>query len=288
MLDRANNTLSNGFELCSKEDIKVYFDTTVQSVRNFIKPGTHINVLYSPSHDDSVTSGIISYGRLLVKDLSKIGVTSELMEYRFYRGIPDKSTNIFAIARPFPYYDFFQRACIDSGLGTPIDITNCVDSLTGNPTTCTALGILDYLEDRGISFKGKHCVVVGRGPTVGKPIVQLLLDRDATVTICHSKTEELEKKTTQADILISAVGKPGLITAKYVKAGAIVMDTGVSYINGKTVGDVKRDKKLLSKTPFVTETPGGVGLLSRARILRNVSQVLLERWVEDNERQWLH
>jgi methylenetetrahydrofolate dehydrogenase (NADP+)/methenyltetrahydrofolate cyclohydrolase len=134
---------------------------------------------------------------------------------------------------------------------------------------CTPLGIMKMLENEGITISGKHAVIVGRSNIVGKPIGMLLLNNNATVTYCHSKTENLKNYTTQADILITAVGKPKFITADMVKENAVVIDVGMNRDeNGKLCGDVDFDN-VKDKTSYITPVPGGVGPMTVAMLLYN-------------------
>lgn len=134
---------------------------------------------------------------------------------------------------------------------------------------CTAKGIVELLDYYGIEIAGKNCVVVGRSNIVGKPVAALLLERDATVTICHSKTKDLYKHTNQADILISAVGKPNFITWGLVKKGSVVIDVGINRDeNGKLCGDVDVDN-VKDKVAYLTPVPGGVGLMTVAMLMKN-------------------
>ncbi|MEM4389858.1 MAG: bifunctional methylenetetrahydrofolate dehydrogenase/methenyltetrahydrofolate cyclohydrolase FolD [Candidatus Micrarchaeia archaeon] len=132
----------------------------------------------------------------------------------------------------------------------------------------TPSGILRLLEEYGIEPEGKHAVVVGRSYIVGKPLALLLLNRNATVTVCHSRTKNLAEHTRSADILIVAVGKPKLVTADMVKPGAVVIDVGINRVGGRIVGDVDFDA--VSKTAsFITPVPGGVGPMTVAMLMKN-------------------
>ena len=119
-----------------------------------------------------------------------------------------------------------------------------------------------------IPLEGKHAVIIGRSNLVGKPLVPMLLRRDATVTVCHSKTENLEAYTKTADILISATGVPGLITKDMVKPGACVIDVGISRVNGKIVGDVDFEN-VKEVAGWITPVPGGVGPMTVAMLMNN-------------------
>jgi len=134
---------------------------------------------------------------------------------------------------------------------------------------CTPLGIIKLLEEYNISLEGKHVVIVGRSNLVSKPLAMLLLEKNATVTICHSKSINLEKYTKEADILISSVGKKHLIRQDMVKDNAVVIDVGISRDNTKLYGDVDFDN-VIKKASYITPTPGGVGPMTVAMLLSNV------------------
>lgn len=134
---------------------------------------------------------------------------------------------------------------------------------------CTPAGIIELMEQKKIDLKGKHCVIVGRSNIVGKPLAFLMLQRDATVSICHSKTSNLEFFTKNADILVAAVGKENFITKDMVKKGAIVIDVGINRnAEGKICGDVKFDE-VFDVAGFITPVPGGVGPMTIATLLKN-------------------
>ena len=134
---------------------------------------------------------------------------------------------------------------------------------------CTAKGIIWLLHENGIHLTGKHVVVVGRSEIVGKPVAMMALANNATVTICHSRTKNLAEMTRQADILIVAVGKPGLITADMVKPGAVVVDVGINRNEeGKLVGDVDFDG-VKEVAGWITPVPGGVGPMTVAMLMHN-------------------
>lgn len=133
----------------------------------------------------------------------------------------------------------------------------------------TPLGILKMLEYENIEIEGKHVVVVGASLIVGRPMATLLLNRGATVTIAHSKTKNLKEITTQADILIVAIGQAKFITDEYVKDGAVVIDVGTNRIDGKLYGDVDFDK-VSKKVSYITPVPGGVGPMTITMLISNV------------------
>lgn len=136
--------------------------------------------------------------------------------------------------------------------------------------SCTPYGIVKLLEEYGINIEGKDAVVVGRSNIVGKPMMQCLLNKNATVTVCHSKTIKLERATKKADILVVAIGKPKFITRDMVKDGAVVIDVGINRDeNGKICGDVDFDG-VSEVASYITPVPGGVGPMTIAMLMNNI------------------
>ncbi|MAX17852.1 MAG: bifunctional methylenetetrahydrofolate dehydrogenase/methenyltetrahydrofolate cyclohydrolase FolD [Nitrospina sp.] len=135
-------------------------------------------------------------------------------------------------------------------------------------TPCTPTGIIALLDYYKIEIPGKHAVVLGRSNIVGKPVAHLLLQRHATVTICHSKTKNLQQVTRQADILIAAVGRPHFVNSDMVKEGTVVIDVGINRVDGKLTGDVDFDQ-VAEKAGLITPVPGGVGPMTIALLMEN-------------------
>ncbi|MEM1981134.1 MAG: tetrahydrofolate dehydrogenase/cyclohydrolase catalytic domain-containing protein [Candidatus Hadarchaeales archaeon] len=135
---------------------------------------------------------------------------------------------------------------------------------------CTPKGILKLLDRYGVEVRGKLVTIINRSDLVGKPLAKLLLDRDATVLLCHSKTRDLEGKTREADIVVSAVGRrPSFVlTAEMIKEGAVVVDVGMNYVGGKLMGDVDFEG-VSRKASYLTPVPGGVGPMTRVMLLHN-------------------
>ena len=133
---------------------------------------------------------------------------------------------------------------------------------------CTPKGALHMLKRAGIPISGKEAVVVGRSNIVGKPMALLLLQENATVTICHSRTADLAAHTRRADILVAAIGKPRFITADMVKDGAVVVDVGINRVDGKLCGDVDFEP-VSQKASYITPVPGGVGKMTIAMLMDN-------------------
>lgn len=134
---------------------------------------------------------------------------------------------------------------------------------------CTPAGVMELLKHYGIVPRGKHCVIVGRSNIVGKPQAMLMLKEDATVTICHSKTDNISSFTKKADIIVAAVGKPGFITSDMIKEGAIVIDVGINRNSeGKLCGDVDFES-VEPIASYITPVPGGVGPMTITMLLKN-------------------
>ena len=141
---------------------------------------------------------------------------------------------------------------------------------------CTPAGIIRLIESTGVGIEGSRVVCVGRSSLVGKPVGLMLLNRNATVTYCHTRTRELFSETQQADILIAAVGRPRLITAGMVKPGAVVIDVGITITEDGFVGDVDYES-VEEVAGFITPVPGGVGPMTRAMLLENTLELALAR-----------
>jgi methylenetetrahydrofolate dehydrogenase (NADP+)/methenyltetrahydrofolate cyclohydrolase len=147
---------------------------------------------------------------------------------------------------------------------------------------CTPKGILSLLRAEDIPITGKHCVVIGRSNLVGKPMAQLMLRENASVTVCHSKTRDLAHLTRQGEILIIAIGHPNLLNAEMLKEGAVVVDVGINSVDGKLVGDLYNSidvEDIKKKAAAITPVPGGVGPMTIASLLENVVEVYKRRVV---------
>ena len=153
----------------------------------------------------------------------------------------------------------------DINVGKLINNKKCLVS-------CTPQGIIKLLEESDVSIPGKNVVIVGRSKLVGKPLISLFLNNDATVTVCHSKTNNLKEFTKNADILVVAVGKKHLITEDMVKKDSVVIDVGINRIDGKLYGDVDYEN-VKNKVSLITPVPGGVGPMTVAMLLCNVNTV---------------
>ncbi len=173
--------------------------------------------------------------------------------------LPDKSFEKEVLARVSPDKDVDGFHAVNAG-----------NLLLGNDnlSACTPSGVIELIKSTGCKISGKHAVVLGRSNIVGKPAAMLLLQNDATVTICHSKTEHLSDITSQADILVVAIGKKEFVKKDMVKKGAIVIDVGMNRENGKLYGDVAFDE-VSQKASYITPVPGGVGPMTITMLMNN-------------------
>lgn len=143
--------------------------------------------------------------------------------------------------------------------------------------SCTPYGVMKMFEEYNIDLTGKNVVILGRSNIVGKPLIQCCLQKHATVTVCHSKTKNLDEHTKQADIIISAIGKPKFVTSDMVKDGVIVIDVGINRDeNGKLVGDVDFEN-VKERASYITPVPGGVGPMTIAMLMNNVIKATIQQ-----------
>jgi methylenetetrahydrofolate dehydrogenase (NADP+)/methenyltetrahydrofolate cyclohydrolase len=219
------------------------------------------------------------------KMAQKIGMLSEVLTYPastsqdellsvIQRLNADASVHGILVQLPLPKHIHTQDII------TAVDPKKDVDGLhplnlgllmTGDPMACkpcTPAGVITLLKEYNVPMAGKHAVVLGRSNIVGKPMGMLLLQENATVSYCHSKTADLPAFTRQADILIAAVGVPKLVTAEFIKPGAVVVDVGINRVDGKLVGDVDFDG-VMGKASLITPVPGGVGPMTIATLMAN-------------------
>lgn len=226
----------------------------------------------------------LSYVRGKQKASDKVGMESKLIEMPDTTSEGDlldliaeqnKDETVHGILVQLPLPDHISEQKVIEAIDPAKDVDgfhpiNVGRMMTGQDTfyPCTPYGIFVMLKKAEIEIKGKHVVVVGRSNLVGKPVGQLLLNEDATVTYCHSKTPDLAFHTKQADIVIVAAGKAGLVKGDHIKEGAVVIDVGVNRVDGKLVGDVD----FASVEPIashLTPVPKGVGPMTITMLLHN-------------------
>ncbi len=142
-------------------------------------------------------------------------------------------------------------------------------------TPCTPTGIIELLDHYDIEISGKHAVIIGRSNIVGKPVSMLLLQRNATITICHSRTQNIEEVTRSADILVAAVGRANFVTEEMVSENTVVIDVGINRVDGKLTGDVDFEP-VSKKASHITPVPGGVGPMTIALLMENTLKAFKE------------
>ncbi|MGI6701648.1 MAG: bifunctional methylenetetrahydrofolate dehydrogenase/methenyltetrahydrofolate cyclohydrolase FolD [Christensenellales bacterium] len=217
---------------------------------------------------DCEQTGIISYKYAFPSDVASDEVIAQIKKL-------NSDTNIDGILVQVPLPKHLDEKVILNTIAPDKDVDGFgIESAgllsLGVPRfiSCTPLGIIKLLEYMNIELAGKYAVMVGRSNIVGKPMAQLLLMNNCTVTICHSKTNNIKKFTSEADILIAAVGKAHFITADMVKPGAVIVDVGMNRLDGRLTGDVDYDG-VEKVAGYITPVPGGVGLMTRAMLLYN-------------------
>jgi methylenetetrahydrofolate dehydrogenase (NADP+)/methenyltetrahydrofolate cyclohydrolase len=244
--------------------------------------GVHVALAVVVATDDESTAW---YVRSLSKAAERVGIRSELCSLAATASPAEITLRLRALTARDDVHGVLIQTPLPAGcrlaeLASAVPVEKDVDG--ANPASlgrlaaglpahspATAAAVVALLEDHGISANGAHAVIVGRSTVVGKPLAQLLLARDATVTVCHSKTADLAGHTRGADILIAAAGQPGLITAEHVRDGAVVIDVGTnSTADGTLVGDV--DPQVASRAAALSPVPGGVGPVTTALLLQQV------------------
>ncbi len=218
--------------------------------------------------NDCAEVGIESFEYVLdegAKEEELVGLINELNN--------DAKVNGILVQLPLPQHINEDRiiCAID-----PIKDADCFHPqnvgllMTGKPVfmPCTPAGVIELLVENGIEISGKECVVLGRSNIVGKPQAILLLAKNGTVTICHSKTKNLEEVCRRADILVAAIGKPEFVKGDYIKPGAVVVDVGINRLGDRICGDVEF-ASVSEVASAITPVPGGVGPMTRAILLMN-------------------
>ncbi len=228
-------------------------------------PASHVYV--GKKHETAVADGLRSIDRRLPADTTQEALLALLDELN-----GDDEVDGVLVQLPLP--DQIDTEVVLRAVEPIKDVDgfhpfNAGRLYAGHPTfvPATPLGIMALLEEHGVPLSGARAVVVGRSTIVGKPISHLLLGANATVTICHSRTRDLPAETRAADVLVVAIGQPGLVTAEMVKEGAAVVDVGITRTEAGLAGDVAPD--VAERAGFLTPVPGGVGPMTIAMLLRN-------------------
>jgi methylenetetrahydrofolate dehydrogenase (NADP+) / methenyltetrahydrofolate cyclohydrolase len=231
-------------------------------------PASHVYV--TKKHEAAIEAGIRSIDRRLPADTSQEELLAVLAELN-----ADDEVDGILVQLPLP--DQIDEEAVLRAVEPIKDVDgfhpfNAGRLYAGHPTfvPATALGIMVMLEEHEVPLTGARAVVVGRSTIVGKPVAHLLLGANATVTICHSRTRDLAAETREADVLVVAIGRAGLITPEMVKQGAAVVDVGITRTEAGLVGDVVPE--VAERAGYLTPVPGGVGPMTIAMLLRNTVQ----------------
>lgn len=220
-----------------------------------------------------------------VKACENVGITCEVINFdetieenillnKIDELNKDKSVNGILVQLPLPEHISIKKVTNKINIKKDVDGFNIENvglntSFSEGLKPCTPSGIFEILNYYNIDVSGKHCVVIGRSNIVGKPLSIMLLNNNATVTICHSKTKDLKSITKEADIIFVAIGKPKFITSEYIKKNAVVIDVGISKLeDGKLSGDVDFDG-VFEKCSYITPVPGGVGPMTITMLMKN-------------------
>lgn len=214
-------------------------------------------------------------------------ISQELVIKEIKRLNNDKSVNGIIVQLPLPKP--FDAGVIINEINPLKDVDGLTYENVGNLVlendclvSCTPLGVINLLKMYNAKIEGKHVVIVGRSNLVGKPLIQLFLQENATVSVCHSKSEDIKNITKQADILVVAVGHPNLITKDMVKENAIIIDVGINHDEKNLCGDVDFDG-VSKKASLITPVPGGVGPMTVACLLKNVVKAYNMQNGDENE-----
>ena len=218
------------------------------------KCANYIGLNYKHMHYDSISDDD------LVKVIEKINKDKSINGVIVQLPLPDGMDETRIVNTIVPEKDVDGLTYLNAGL-----LLNNETSLV----SCTPKGIMELLKRENVNLVGANAVVIGRSILVGKPMMNLLINANATVTMCHSKTKDLAKITKKADVLVVAIGKKHFVTRDMVKRGAVVIDVGINRVDGKLYGDVDYDD-VYSKVKKITPVPGGVGPMTVVMLMKNV------------------
>lgn len=272
----------NGKEVAAKvkENIKAFVDNRSKEGLNIPKIASILvgkdrgSIYYMNSQEKVATSLGLLFERVELEESIKEEKLIEIIE----KLNNDKRVGGIIIQLPLP------KSINEKRVMNKIAVEKDIDCLTTESQgklymgdkgfiPCTPNSVITLLKSLDIELEGKEAVVLGRSNIVGKPVAQLLLNENCTVTICHSRTKNLKEVCKRADILVVAIGQPNFVDDEFVKEGAIVIDVGTSSLNGKITGDVDF-QKVIDRASFVTPVPGGVGALTTTLLIKNACEAL--------------
>ncbi|MEF9935054.1 MAG: bifunctional 5,10-methylenetetrahydrofolate dehydrogenase/5,10-methenyltetrahydrofolate cyclohydrolase [Clostridium sp.] len=260
--------------------IKLSLVDRIQRVNDKYGEVPHLEIVQVGDHPSSA-----SYVKSIVRTCDELSVNMHIS--KFDKDISEdelitelsnlnNDESIHGIIIQFPLPEGFDQNKVANSI-LPLKDVDCVHSenlgnlFMGEPNVipCTPKGIIRSLKESNVSLQGKDVVIVGSGRTVGKPISQLLLMENATVTLCHIFTKSLKSHTENADVIIAAAGKASLITEDMVKEGVIIADAGINVLDGKVCGDVDFEN-VSKKASLITPVPGGVGAMTNSMLIENL------------------
>lgn len=266
--------LLTGKEVANK--IKENILKNIELLKEKKKALPHL-ALFSMGKDEA---GLV-YIRKIEQNCRKYGIeislflekTEEEFIKKFYEIKDDNKYTSIMFAEPL------TKKCKDliSQIPQAKDVEGVTDANMGNlflngennMTPCTSRAVIEILDYYNINLKGKKVTIVGRSNIVGKPLIPQLLKRDATVTICHSKTENMERELQVADVIIMAIGKPNFLKKDMIKKGSILIDVGINVVDNKIVGDIDFES-VKSKAKAITPVPGGIGIVTNILLINNI------------------
>ncbi|PJI09938.1 MULTISPECIES: bifunctional methylenetetrahydrofolate dehydrogenase/methenyltetrahydrofolate cyclohydrolase [Clostridium] len=270
-----------------KAESKKYKEKILEFVENRKKSGLRVPCIASITVGDD--GGSIYYVNNQKKVSESLGLKFEsifldesISEEELINTIEELNRNkdVDGIMLQLPLPNHIDVKLVTSKIDPNKDIDSLTDINTGkfykgekSFIPCTPRSVLKLIKSLNIDICGKNAVVIGRSNIVGKPTAQLLLNENATVTICHSRTKNLKDICKHADIVVSAVGRPGFVTEEFVSESSIVIDVGTTVVDGKLRGDVAFDE-VIKKAAYVTPVPGGVGAMTTTMLILNVCEAL--------------
>ena len=263
-----------------KEEIKKFVlnrkneNKSIPKIASILIGNDEGSIYYQNSQEKVATSLGVEFLKIKLDEK----ITEENVIKEIYRLNNDSSISGIMILLPLP------KGLNEKNIVNAISPKKDIDCLTyesvgklylGEETfiPCTPESILTLLKSYNVQLEGKEVVIIGRSNIVGKPAFQLLLNQNATVTICHSKTKNLQEICKRADVLIVAIGKPKFINSNYIKRGAVLIDVGTSSYEGKITGDIDFEN-VKDKAALITPVPGGVGALTTTLLIRNSCKAL--------------
>lgn len=272
----------NGREVASivKENIKTYIknradqNLSLPKIASILVGNDGGSIYYMNAQEKVATSLGVLFDKIILEE----NIAEEELVNTIEKLNNDETVSGIMLQLPLPK-SFDQNKVINT-ISVEKDI-DCLTTLSQGKLyigengfkPCTPNSVITLLKSLDVSLEGKEVVVLGRSNIVGKPVANLLLNENCTVTICHSRTKKLQEVCKRADILIVAIGKPKFIDENFIKEGAIVIDVGTTSVEGKITGDVDFEK-VIDKASFVTPVPGGVGALTTTLLIKNSCEAL--------------